>query len=186
LEINSVLKEIQNKNHFVFKKLFDEFYEDLVRYAHGYLFDRSRSEDMVQDVFITLWEKADSIEINTSLKGYLYAMVRNRSLNLLKSIKITDNSHVLELHAMLDNDYNFENLFEVDKTTIYNQVLKIINSLPEKMQVIVKLKYLENYKYAEIAEELDVSVNTVKTQLKRAKIKIGQLLNTVLILILIY
>ncbi|SIQ36028.1 RNA polymerase sigma factor [Maribacter ulvicola] len=185
MKTNSELKELQNKNHFVFKKIFYEFYEDLVNYAHGYLFDKGRSEDMVQDVFITLWEKADTIEINTTLKGYLYAMVRNKSLNLLKSIKITDSTQVLELQAILDDTYNHEDTIETTNK-IHNQLLNIIDTLPEKMQVIVKMRYLENYRYAEIAEELKISVNTVKTQLKRAKIKIGQLLHAILILLSIF
>lgn len=183
MEPNLVLKEIQKKNHFVFKKLFNELYEDLVKYAYGYLFDKSRSEDIAQDVFIYLWEKADTLEVDTSLKGYLYAMVRNRSLNLLKSIKITDNTNLLELHATLDLEYGLDAIVDEDKAVIYNQILKIIDTLPEKMQVIVKLRFLNNCRYKEIAEELNVSVNTVKTQLKRAKIKIDQLIRIVLILL---
>ena len=56
----------------------------------------------------------------------------------------------------------------------YSQLLKVVEGLPSKMQQIVKMRFIENYKYVEIAEELGVSVNTVKTQLKRAKLKIGE------------
>ena len=70
---------------------------------------------------------------------------------------------------------------EQDKSKVYNKVLEIVDTLPEKMQQVVKLKFLHNYKYAQIAEELGVSINTVKTQLKRAKYKITQMVTTLLV-----
>jgi RNA polymerase sigma-70 factor (ECF subfamily) len=66
---------------------------------------------------------------------------------------------------------------------VYHQILKIVDTLPERMQQIVKLKFLHNYKYTEIAEELGISVNTVKTQLKRAKVKIIEMVTSLLILL---
>ncbi|WP_420602259.1 RNA polymerase sigma factor [Flagellimonas sp.] len=182
----SILEEIQNQNRFVYKKLFDDFYEDLVQYAHGYLFDKSPSEDIVQEVFIYLWEKSDTITIQTSLKGYMYAMVRNRCLNFLKSIKITDEVNLLELHAVVSEEYNLDAFSTSDKKAIYARVIEIVDALPSKMQTIVKLRFVSNYRYSEIADELGISVNTVKTQLKRAKIKIGQLIVSVIMLVSTY
>ncbi|MBJ6367798.1 RNA polymerase sigma-70 factor [Snuella sedimenti] len=184
MDSNSVLQEIQKKNRFVFKKLFNELYQDMVSYAMGYLFDKGSSEDIVQDIFVYLWEKSETINIESSLKGYLFIMVRNRCLNHLKSIKITDNTNVLALHTILDEAYDLEVFSAEDKSIIYNQVLKIIETLPGKMKQIVKLRFIDNYKYAEIADEIGVSVNTVKTQLKRAKVKITHSLGAVIVLLL--
>lgn len=183
MDPNKTLLEIQKQNHFVFKRLFDQVYGDLVHYANGYLFDREASEDIVQEVFIHIWEKANSIEIKSSLKAYLYAMVRNRCLNFLKSLKITDQCNVLEINTVLINDYDLEPFPEEDKKIVYEQVLRIVDTFPYKMQLIFKMKFIENYKYTEIADELGISVNTVKTQLKRAKFKIGQMISTILILL---
>ncbi len=66
---------------------------------------------------------------------------------------------------------------------MYHQILKIVDTLPEKMQQIVRLKFLHGYKYKEIAEELYISINTVKTQLKRAKSKIIEMITSILILL---
>ena len=183
LDHNFILLEIQKQNHLVFKKFFNDLYEELVHYANGYLFDNSQSKDIVQEVFIHLWEKSETYKIKTSLKGYLYVMVRNRCLNFLKSIRITDDTKVLELHAILDSEYDLETFSVDDRKIVYHQVFKIVETLPEKMQLIVKLRFVNNYKYAEIAEELGISVNTVKTQLKRAKIKIGELIASLLVLL---
>ncbi|SHJ38384.1 RNA polymerase sigma-70 factor, ECF subfamily [Arenibacter nanhaiticus] len=180
MDDNTILREIQKQNRFVYKNLFEDLYEGLVHYAYGYLYDRNSSEDIVQETFIFLWEKSDTIILKTSLKGYLFAMVRNKSLNFLKTVKITDNESILEIQAVMDQEYDLEALDQDEKKIIYHKVLDIVASLPPNMQTIVRLRFISNYKYLEIAEEMGISVNTVKTQLKRAKIKIGELLGLIL------
>lgn len=176
MDSTTTLREIRNKNHFVFKQLFEDLYSNLVIYANGYLFDRSSGEDVVQEVFVYLWENSEKIDITSNLKSYLYAMVRNRCLNILKSIKVTDSAKVLELQAIFDSDYSLDSIGNEDKNLLYDQVIGILEGLPIKMRTIVKLRFVDNYKYSEIADELGLSVNTVKTQLKRAKIKFGKLM----------
>ena len=104
-----------------------------------------------------------------------------RAFNL-KSFKITDNLEVLELYTNLTTDYEFDSSSEDEEEKVYNQILKIVDRLPKQMQQIARLKFLHNYKYAEIATELNLSVNTVKTQLKRAKLKIAEFVTILLIL----
>tara|TARA_R110002049_G_scaffold55382_6_gene153693 strand:+ start:121 stop:678 length:558 start_codon:yes stop_codon:yes gene_type:complete len=184
--MNIILEEIAKQNRKVFKNFFDKHYEELVLYANGYLFDKDSSEDIVQEVFIYIWENADKMKIKSSLRGYLFTMVRNRCFNFLKSIKITDSYEYLEFNIELITEYVFDSTEEEDKKIVYHQILKIVDTLPPKMQQIVKLKFLHNYKYSEIAKELDISINTVKTQLKRAKSKITELVTAILILLQIH
>ncbi|GAA4298739.1 RNA polymerase sigma-70 factor [Aestuariibaculum suncheonense] len=181
--MNLVLKEISKKNEKVFKTFFDSHYNGLVAYANGFLFDTESSEDLVQEVFIYIWENASKLNIVTSLKSYLYAMVRNRCYNYLKSIKVTDKYKVLEFNINLITDHVLDAAPEEEKMIVYHQILKIIDTLPEKMQQVVRLKFIENYSYQEIADELNVSLNTVKTQLKRAKSKITEMISLVLVLL---
>lgn len=184
--MNLIIQEIRKGNRKVFKIFFNKHYEVFVIYANGYLFDKKASEDIIQDVFIYLWEHADKIHIKSSLKGYLYAMIRNRCLNYLKSIKITDNYNYLEFNINIITEHIFDSTSEEDKTLVYHQILNIVESLPEKMQQVVKLKFLHNYKYSEIAEEMNISINTVKTQLKRAKSRISELITALLLLLQIH
>jgi len=186
LDINIVLKELQNQNKSVYKNVFNHFYKGLVLYANNFLFDQQASEDVVQEVFISLWENAKNIEIKSSLKAYLYAMVRNKCLNYLKSVKITDELNVIDLNSMLVLEEDLDLISEEEKTILYNHILKIIETFPESMQQVFKLKFIENYKYEEIADELGISVNTVKTQLKRAKVKISESLVIILALLSIH
>lgn len=181
--MNLILDEIGKRNRKVFKIFFNQHYKKLVIYANGYLFDKHASEDVVQEVYIYIWENAEGMNIKTSLKNYLYAMVRNKCLNYLKSIKITDSYDYLELNISLITEQVFDSSSDDDKQIVYHQILKIVDNLPDKMQQIVKLKYLHHYKYLEIAEELGVSVNTVKTQLKRAKVKISEAVTIILVLL---
>ena len=181
--MNLILEEIRKKNQKVFRTFFNKHYEVLVKYANGYLFDKDSSEDIVQEVFIYIWENAHKINIETSLKGYVFTMVRNRCFNFLKSIKITDDCKFLEFNINLITDHIFDSTDVEDKKIVYHRILKIVDALPDKMQQIVKLKFLHGYKYIEIAIELGVSVNTVKTQLKRAKLKITEMVTSIIILL---
>ncbi len=181
--MNLILEEISKKNAKVFKTFFDKNYTNLVVYANGFLFDKNASEDLVQEVFIYIWENAENIKIHSSLKSYIYTAVRNRCFNYLKSIKITDSLELLELNVNLITENVFNSVSEDNKEIVYHQVLKIIDSLPKRMKQIVTLRFLNNYKYSQISEELNISVNTVKTQLKRAKIKIIDSLSVLLVLL---
>ncbi|MEP6805254.1 MAG: RNA polymerase sigma-70 factor [Flavobacterium sp.] len=184
MDINLVLSELQKQNKSVYKNVFNQFYKGMVLYANNFLFDQQTSEDIVQEIFIWLWENAKNTEIKTSLKSYLYAMVRNRCLNYLKSIKITDDLNLIDLNSALLLEEDIDNISEDEKAIIYRQILKIVEGFPVSMQQIFKLKFIENYKYNEIADELGISVNTVKTQLKRAKLKIGESIPLLLALFL--
>lgn len=181
--MNLIIEEIKKGNRKVFKNFFNKNYEDLVIYANGYLFDVAASEDIVQEVFIYIWENAQKMNIESSLRGYIFTMVRNRCLNYLKTLKITDDYKTLDMNISMITEHVFDSTTEENKKIVYHQILKIVDTLPDRMQKIVRLKFLHNYKYKEIADELGISVNTVKTQLKRAKFKISELITSILILL---
>lgn len=183
METNLTLEGIRRKNPVHFKVVFNHYYEDLVQFANGYLFDIASSEDVVQEVFLLLWESAKVIHIKKSLKAYLYAMVRNKCLNQLKSLKITDYSNYIDLNTSMKTVASAETMPMDNKNVVYDRALQIIETMPVGMQQIFEMKFLSNYKYKEIADELGISVNTVKTQLKRAKFKINKLVTLIILLL---
>ncbi|MDT0678330.1 RNA polymerase sigma factor [Autumnicola musiva] len=160
--------EIQGGNRESFKRLFYLYYDSLVIYAEGYLYDRASSEDVVQEVFICFWEHADTINITTSIKGYMYKMVRNKCLNHLKKLDISDKLEILEYTHIRVPD-NHPNKLQDERIKKFNKVSHLIESMPNRMREIFNLKYKQNYSYSEISRELNISTNTIKTQLKRAK-----------------
>lgn len=186
MDTNLTLEGIRKNDRVHFKKCFNHFYGEMVIYANSYLFDTNSSKDVVQEVFIHIWENAGKIHINTCLKAYLYAMVRNRCLNQLKSLKITDKSKFLKLNENLLADSSKEPFPAEERNVVYSRVLQIVDTMPVGMQQIFKMKFVNNYKYSEIAEELGISVNTVKTQLKRAKLRISELVTFLMVLLTIH
>lgn len=168
LSPNIFLEEIRDGNQESFKRLFHLYHQSLVIYAEGYLFDRALAQDVVQEVFIHLWKNAHTIHIKTSVKGYLYKMVRNKSLNYLKSLKITDSLEMLDHPIAMDFHYS-EDMPQEEKIKKFRDVLLFVETMPPRMKAVFHLKYRQQYSHLEISNELDISINTVKTQLRRAK-----------------
>jgi len=172
VELNLILNRLKKKDNKAFQKVFESFYPRLVSYSYNFTYNQEVSEDLVQEAFIYLWENIDSLKIEKSLQAYLFTMVRNRSLNHLKKIKVTDTNYLIDISMSLSNDFQEEAFSELERGQLLLKAEGILHCLPEKMQEIFKLKVMHNFSYKEIAEEMDISINTVKTQLKRANFKI--------------
>lgn len=181
-----LIKQLKNKDKVAFKAFFKSHYAAFVVYAQHYVMDAAVSEDLVQDVFIYLWENSTKLDIKTSVKAYAIRMIRNRCLNHLKALKITEGLDILELNAKLSIENMWEDTPTANSKTPNSDIFKIIEQLPQKMKEVVQMKYIQNYKYAEIAEELGISINTVKTQLKRAKLKIRELITLLFSLLFLF
>lgn len=171
IEDKLLIKEIQKRNREVFEALFHDYYPGLTRFAEGFVFDRKVSEDIVQNLFIYIWEHAENLNLFSTIRSYLYYSVKNRCLNYLRSLKIQDQHHILYVEATLNETH-----FDWDDTDITKKIEAALEKLPPKMAEIFKLKYLEEKTVKEIAAQLEVTENTVKTQLLRAKEKLRILL----------
>lgn len=169
------LEYIRTGGQAAFQQVFERYYPGMVEYAYRMLADQEAGEDLVQEIFIDLWNNIQSHSITTSLQGYLYTSVRNRCLNYLKSLEVTNKQYILDISISLDSEESFRIFDEEEEERMHGKAKTILSQLPEKMQKIFQLKVLEGYSYAEIAAEMDISVNTVKTQLKRARKKITEL-----------
>ncbi|GGF21762.1 RNA polymerase sigma factor [Echinicola rosea] len=167
IEDKILLREIQKQNKDVFEALFNDYYPSLLRYAEGFVFEGGLCEDIVQNIFVHIWEQAEYLTITTSFKSYLYASVRNRCLNHIRNLKIQDKHHLLYLEASLnDSDVDWE------EAEINKKVESAIEALPPRIGEIFRLKYMEEKSVREIAQQLEISENTIKTHLLRAKGKL--------------
>ncbi|MDP2889722.1 MAG: RNA polymerase sigma-70 factor [Bacteroidota bacterium] len=172
VEDKILVGEIRNRNRKVFEVLFYEYYPHLTRYAEGFLFDKHACEDIVQNLFIHFWEKTNQIDIQLSLKSYFYQSVKNRCLNHLRDINVQDKHKILYLEALLNED---DSSGWVD-LEIIKKVQDAIAQLPPQMGELFKQKYMFGRKIHDIAEINQISENTVKTQLRRAKEKMRKIL----------
>ncbi|TKG91132.1 RNA polymerase sigma-70 factor [Puteibacter caeruleilacunae] len=160
-----ILSQIRDKNKEAFSFLFEGYFEELVRFAEKMLFDAMKSEDVVKDLFVHLWENATNLEIKTSIKAYLYQAVKYRCLNHLKKVDIKSAYDLTEIDGiLLDIDEEDD-----DPAFIEQEISKAIKNLPEKMALVVDMKYLKGMKRSEIAKSLNISELTVKNQLAQGR-----------------
>ena len=143
-----------------FKNLFHSYFASMCVFAERYLEDREAAKDVVHDVFCRIWEKPEELMAVDSVKNYLYMVVKNRCLNVLRRQCI---HHLYSERSLLEvkgSDLFFEK--EVAREELYRLLEKAIYTLPDRSQKILLLK-LQGLKNQEIAERLNVSVNTVNT-----------------------
>jgi RNA polymerase sigma-70 factor, ECF subfamily len=146
-----------------FEALFRLHYRPLCAFATGYVKDTDQAEDLVQDLFFRLWLDREKVQITTSLKAYLYASVRNRCLNAVKS-----GSRVVVLQEDMDDRPQEDALTEDEHTERIARVQAAIELLPEERKKVFKLSRYEGLKYQEIADRLGISVKTVENQMGKA------------------
>ena len=162
-----------------FEALFRECFLILHEYALFYTANSKQAEDIVQDIFLKMWESRDKLIINTSLKAYLFRSVHNNCIQYLRRQSVRkkyDDSHQVKLQESLIMSHLFfesglSKLFEEEIGTLKNNA---INTLPEKTRKIYILsrdKYLKNSK---IAELLDITEKTVEYHISRALVALRQ------------
>ncbi|MCO6491733.1 MAG: RNA polymerase sigma-70 factor [Phaeodactylibacter sp.] len=148
-----------------FEALFRQHYEELYYYACRYLWRQEDAEEAVQDVFVRLWEKRRELHISTSAKAYLYAAVRNRAINHLRSKWAREAPLPPEAAEQLAAEPPGQ---EPGQEDLLRLVQQGIAALPEQCRVIFQLSRQAGLTYGEIAEELGISKETVKSQIKIA------------------
>lgn len=148
--------------------IFDAYYYRLCFYAGRYLKDEEEAKDIVQEVFVTIWEKGLQFESEIALRSFLYSAVHNATVNQLTLKNIHEKHHekILKQSAAAEtNDYVNGRIEEEVLWTIFSA----IDNLPPECQKIFKLSYLDGYELQKVADELHISVHTVKSQRARAK-----------------
>lgn len=156
-------RDLQRGNLHIFNQLFADYYVNLCRFAYTYLKDNDTSEEIVQEVFIALWEQRTTFSISTSIRSFLYTSVKNRSLNHIRNSK-TRSRH--------EDEFAREQVSKVSHITSFcereelSHLIDIaISELPEQCQTIFKLSRHQHLTYTEIAQQLNISPKTVENQM---------------------
>jgi len=151
-----------------FERCYKAYYGILCAIAYEYTRDEVQAEEMVGNTFLALWEKRASLHITTSVKNYLIKSTQNTCLQYLRKRKLETqplSDDFLPPHIPWSTDYPLGRLFEKELSVIID---KTIESLPPQCRRAFLLSRLEQLSYGQIAEAMQVSENTVKTQLKKA------------------
>lgn len=147
-------------------EIFKAYYQTVATRVYHYLYDKQATEDLVQEIFLHLWQKREDIVIQSSLRAYLNRVALNRSLNYIrdnKRYRFGEEDDMIGMEADLPDAHDRLRLQEL------NAVLTAgIESLPPKCRLVFKLSRFEDMSYKEIAEKLDISVKTVENQILKA------------------
>lgn len=164
--VNELAEALQRGDEVVFEKIFKDYYERLCNYANTFINNMDEAEEMVQGTFLTLWEKRETIGIHTSVKSYLYQAVHNNSLNLLKHYQVRQaHSEHIKYHVDPGADYSTQKVLGDE---LEQEINTAVESLPAQCQTVFKLSRFENLTYAEIADQLNISVKTVENHMGKA------------------
>ncbi|MGE5456963.1 MAG: RNA polymerase sigma-70 factor [Methanococcaceae archaeon] len=160
-----LLHQLKIGNEKAYHAVFSNYFSVLVAFANKYVSDLDMSREIVQVVFVKLFEKRKSLEITISLKSYLYKMVYNDCLNTINSKKISS-KHYSQYALQMDQLTDYQDVME--QTEKEMRIYKALDKLPPQCKLIIQQSRLEGKKNKEIAEELNISIRTVETQISKA------------------
>ena len=146
----------------VYKQCFYDYFENLFRYANTIVKNNAEAKDIVQTVFVKLWERRHEVNLSTSARSYLYTSVYRLCLNNLRDQKIHEDHHKHLLKSELQNT----NPAEEKEARI--RIQRTIDSLPQRCKEVFYKSRFEGKKYTEIATEMNISIKTVEVQMGKA------------------
>lgn len=158
--------EINLFNEAGFEMLFKTHYKELHAYAFSLVRDWDTAEEIVQALFLKVWEKNEWLHIRTSVRSYLYKSVYYDSLNFMRQQKVHLRYQNLTAHTLKNETDDAAGKLKLSE--VENQLQKALNKLPEKCRAIFHLSRFEEMKYREIASQLGISIKTVETQMVKA------------------
>jgi RNA polymerase sigma-70 factor, ECF subfamily len=164
----------------VVEKYFQQYFEGLYRYAFTLLKNNDDAKDAVQTVFVKLWEKRATVDEQQSVQSYLYTSVYHYCLNVKRNEKVRK--------AHIQNNHTTQHIF--NDVLVSRENMKLITDaledLPPQCKLIFFKSRFEKKKYAEIAQEMDLSVKTVEAQIGKALKILREKLSEVLVLLVLF
>lgn len=155
-----LIHDVQMGDRFAFRELYNRFYKKLYIVALSYLKNREMAEDAVQDVFVNLWIKKETLNITISLKAFMATCLKNHVLNMIRSNKkkIANTFELTEEHHPA-SDYTSDDIQMKEYTKIMDAG---INCMPDQKKRVFEMKVLMGNSNSEVAATLGISINTVK------------------------
>lgn len=166
----------------VFEEIYISHYSRMKFFAQEYVILEEDAENIVQDVFMELWENSVLLSSHTNIFSFLFTSVKNRCIDFLrrKTVlqKVKEKIHSEEMHILELKLHSLEYFNDqvLSNSNIETVVKEAIDSLPEKCRQIFVLNKIEGKKQKQIAEELNISIHTVESQMSIASKKLKVLL----------
>ena len=149
-----------------FERLFKDYFKRLCYFAFQFVENMHEAEDVVQDTFMKFWDQKENFNNEPAIKNFLYVSVRNACLNINrhKQVRLTHaETQPADLH--IEHPDFLNNIIQAE---VLAHIYQAVETLPDGCKRVFELSYFEELKNPQIAEMLEVTVNTVKTQKYRA------------------
>lgn len=159
-----VWQKIQQKNLDVFESYYKEHYKAFFLASYNYVKTTEVAQEIVNDVFLKIWEDAEKITIESSLKAYIYRAIINRSINALNKQK-RESQNQRELEQTHQETYE---LREIEVNELKVQLYKAIDALPDQCKKVFVMSRMDGLKQQDIADKLGISIKTVKNHITHA------------------
>lgn len=173
------------KNIEVLESLFTTFYPTLSAFCAKYVKDKDVARDIIQDIFLTVWENRSKIDFSTPLHSYLLKLAHNQCINYLEHLKVENKYLQTTASKLMEMEAGYDDLFDqLVADAVQEQIEKTVEELPAQCRDIFRKSRYEGMNHQAIADELQISVRTVETQIYRALKVLKKALNHMLMLVL--
>lgn len=175
------IRSFQNGEEKGFNFFFREYYAALSYYSFQVIKDKADAEEIASESLMKLWERRGNFDSLPAIKSFLYTTTRNASLNYVRSQERAGQK-LKDAHYL--SDKNERDVFErMAETETYREIFIALNTLPPQCRKIFSMLFIEGKEYQQIADELNLSVDTIRSQKARAIMLIKQRLAMSLLLV---
>src|SRR5450759_2131051 len=150
-----LMQEIKADNMFAFDMLYNRYSKRLYKFAYSILKSPEESENIVQDVFLSLWENRNKVEKDSSVKYYLFTIAYNSAISIIRK-KVRESQFIEYLKSLQDLNQEPANI-ELEYHELTDRLEDIVNHLPDRQKSVYLLHNIEGLKYNEIAVRLNIS-----------------------------
>jgi RNA polymerase sigma-70 factor, ECF subfamily len=163
---DELMLEIKADNVFAFDALYKRYSKRLYKFGHSILKSQEESENLIQDAYLKLWENRDKVEKDNSVKSYLFTIAYNSAITIIRK-KARESVFIEYLKSLQEINEEPVNV-ELEYKELTTKLDEIITLLPPRQKEVYLLHKVEGLKYAEIAERLNISENTIENHMSRA------------------
>jgi len=160
-----LLLTLKTGNRHSFTVLYNQYWSQVYNFSRLYLTSRDAAEEVVQEVFVKVWESREFIREDDNFKGLLFIITRNLIFNQSRK-SFNEDFYKITMLAAMEQSYDME--AEIDAKNLREYIDQLIADLPPKRKLIFTMSRNENMSYKEIAEKLNISEKTVENQISSA------------------
>jgi RNA polymerase sigma-19 factor, ECF subfamily len=175
VKISQLVSKIKVGDTYAFKEFFNLTQPEIFHFLFRYTFDKDSANDLIQETYIKFWNARESVNPYGEPKAYLFKIASNLALNFLarnKKIPSIDDPSFQEINTLIRDD--------LEHSFLLDDFKKALLKLPERSRVVFILKRYHDFKNAEVAEMLDISIQTVKNHMTKALSDLRKSLKTYL------